>query len=46
MLDKEYLDWVEMVNKDLVPEKKSRDDLNLKLAHLLRLFFDGIRSKF
>ena len=46
IMNKNYLEWVEMVNKDIVPEEKRRDDINVKISHLIRLFFDGIRSKF
>ena len=46
MMNKGYMEWVEMVNKGITPEEKRRDDINLKIAHLLKLFFDGIRSKF
>ncbi|TFH30779.1 MAG: hypothetical protein E4G98_01430 [Promethearchaeota archaeon] len=46
ILDKNYLEWVEMVNESIIPEEKRRDDINVKFSHMLRLFFDGIRSKF
>ncbi|MHA1619868.1 MAG: hypothetical protein ACTSVZ_11360, partial [Promethearchaeota archaeon] len=46
LLDMDYLKWVEKVNEGIVPEEKRRDDINVKLAHYFRLFFDGIRSKF
>ena len=46
ILDKGYLEWVEMVNEGIEPENKRRDDIDVKISHLIRLFFDGIRSKF
>ncbi len=46
LLNVDYLKWVEMVNEGIVSEEKRRDDINVKLAHYFRLFFDGIRSKF
>jgi hypothetical protein len=46
LLDLDYLEWVERVNEGVVPEEKRRDDINIGLRHLLRLFYDGIRSKF
>ncbi|MFX1538084.1 MAG: hypothetical protein ACFFDI_28145, partial [Promethearchaeota archaeon] len=46
VLDKTHLEWVDLVNqeKDQV-EDKERDDVNLKIQHLLTFLIDGIRSK-
>ncbi|MFX1283100.1 MAG: hypothetical protein ACFFB5_05560 [Promethearchaeota archaeon] len=47
ILDKSYLEWVDMANQEEKhPEEKERDDVNLKISHLFKLLIDGIRSKF
>ncbi|UYP43757.1 hypothetical protein NEF87_000042 [Candidatus Lokiarchaeum ossiferum] len=46
LLEMSYLEWVEKINENHIPENKRRDDLNLSVKHLITLFIDGIRSKF
>ncbi len=47
ILTKSYLEWVEMVNQEETqPEDKDRDDVNLKISHMLKFLVDGLRSKF
>lgn len=49
MLDKEYLEWVDMVNRytgEEIPEDKERDDVAVSFKHMVTFLIDGIRSKF
>ncbi len=46
ILDKTYLEWVDIVNEEeTTREEKERDDVNLSMTHMIRFLVDGIRSK-
>ncbi|UCG03458.1 MAG: hypothetical protein JSW11_05580 [Candidatus Heimdallarchaeota archaeon] len=46
ILDKSYLEWVDIVNQEEDKlEDKERDDTNIRFRHLLIFLIDGIRSK-
>ncbi|MFW9903240.1 MAG: hypothetical protein ACFFFH_02825 [Candidatus Thorarchaeota archaeon] len=47
VLDKTYLEWVDLINQEIDQvEGKERDDVNIRFQHLLMFLVDGIRSKF
>ena len=46
VLNKTYLEWVDLINQENNQiEDKERDDVNIKIHHLLTFLVDGIRSK-
>jgi hypothetical protein len=47
ILNKTYLEWVEIINQEeKIREEKERDDISLSFSHMIRFLIDGLRSKF